>query len=111
MKISKFRRKRGLSLRAIDTWLICSVEGDIWCSIHIIFDPETYPSGKYPKRLIERLYETDHVRITPHEDMSIFLRKSESVMKGFFEKEKLVFFGFCIICFLTTITFSVAQTF
>ena len=111
MKISKFRRKRGLSLRAIDTWLICSVEGDIWCSIHIVFDPETYPSGKYPKRLIERLYETDHVRITPHEDMSIFLRKSESVMKGFFEKEKVVFFGFCIICFLTTITFSIAESF
>ena len=49
MKISKFCRKRGLSLRAVDTRLICSVEGDIWCSIHIVFDPETYPSGKYPE--------------------------------------------------------------
>lgn len=47
MKISKFCRKRGFSLRAIDTWLICSVEGDIWCSIHIVLDPETYPAGKY----------------------------------------------------------------
>ena len=92
MKISKFCRKRGFSLRAIDTWLVGSVKGDIWCSIRIVFDPEAYPSGKYPERLIKRLYETDHVRITPHEDMSIFLRKSESVMKGFFEKEKVVFF-------------------
>lgn len=110
MKISKFCRKRRFSLRTIDTWLIGSVECDIWCSIHIIFDPETYPSGKYPERLIERLYETDHVRITPHEDMSIFLCISESVMKCFFEKEKVFFFGFRIICFLTTITFSITES-
>lgn len=111
MKISKFCRKRWLSLRAINTWFIRSVESDIWCSIHIVLDPETYPSWKYPEWLIERLYETDHVRITPHEDMSIFLCISESVMKGFFEEKKVVFFGFCIICFLATITFSVAETF
>ena len=49
MKISKFCRKRWLSLRAINTWFIRSVESDIWCSIHIVLDPETYPSGKYPE--------------------------------------------------------------
>ena len=42
--------------------------------------------------------------------MSIFLGISESVVKGFFEEKKIVFFGLCIICFLTTITFSVAES-
>lgn len=31
-------------------------------------------------------------------------------MKGFFEKEKVVFFGFRIICFLATITFPIAES-
>lgn len=42
--------------------------------------------------------------------MSIFLGISESVVKGFFEKEKVVFFRFRIICLLTTVTFSIAES-
>ena len=49
MKVSEFCRKRRFSLGTIDTRLIGSIEGDIWCGIHIIFDPEAYSPRKYPE--------------------------------------------------------------